>query len=157
MRTRGRDRKFQYTGRQCLRRKTDDYFNPDDPDDLKWERDWTRLFRLALKDFEEGVPPLATYTSEKGTVVVMRAAITGIPGDPNPVGIYLNGEERKPQGGFLDFHDPDLTKLGFTKEQYKKLPLAERARLNAQIQVEVYGCGRALNADAKPKARGKKR
>jgi hypothetical protein len=119
----------------------DAYFNPDDPDDLKWEQDWLRLHRLALKDFKAGVPPLATYSSEKGTVVVIRASVTGIDGDPNPVGIYLSGEERNPQGGFMDFHGPDLTALGFTKEQYKELPLTERARLNAQIQVEIYGCG----------------
>ena len=40
----------------------------------------------------------------------------------------------------MDFHDENVAKLGITKAQYKKLPLAERARLNAQIQVEVYRC-----------------
>jgi hypothetical protein len=108
----------------------------DDGDDKKWNR----LYRQVLKDFKKGVAPLATYSSKRGTMVVMRAAPTGVRGDPNPVGIYLTGEHRVPQGGFMDFHDEDVAALGITKAQYKKLPLAERARLNAQIQVEKYGC-----------------
>jgi hypothetical protein len=108
----------------------------DDADDRKW----ARLYRRALKDFKKGVPPLATYSSERGTVVVMRAAATGVPGNPNPVGIYLNGHERIPGGGFIDFHDENIAALGITNAQYKKLPLAKRAQLNAQIQVELYGC-----------------
>ena len=70
------------------------------PDD-EWEREWNRLHEQALDDFKKGVPPLATYTSERGTMVVMRAVASDL--DDQPVGIYLIGRTEYRKAGSWTF------------------------------------------------------
>jgi hypothetical protein len=108
---------------------------------LKSDDFFERFQAEAVLQYLDGEPPLASYSDGKYRCVIMGMDVSNpdSPYDPKGKGIELTFKEGDPTpvptGSWMDWHESHWK---VSEQQYQRLPVAQRAALEAREQVEKW-------------------